>query len=179
MKRALRMSIALLLALAMIFEYAPVSAFADFGSPEPKEEKSAEVFSVLYEAESLREPTVKHFAMSDGTYTAVQYPYAVHYSEDGLYLDYDNTPKYDEATSSYRIENGKERLSFTSNSTNDLFAAVYGDAAVSFYLLAEKSAYEPEISFPEPEEFIPSALISNLTYREILPEVSLFRDIPL
>ena len=47
---------------------------------------------VLYEDVSLREETVKHFKMSDGTFSAVDYSAPVHYkTDDGEYKDIDNS----------------------------------------------------------------------------------------
>lgn len=47
---------------------------------------------VLYEDISLREETVKHFKMSDGTFSAVDYSAPVHYkTDDGDYKDIDNS----------------------------------------------------------------------------------------
>ena len=43
------------------------------------------------EIPELRGEYEKHFSLSDGTYSAVVYPYAVHYDEDGTWQEIDNT----------------------------------------------------------------------------------------
>ena len=46
---------------------------------------------ILFEEEELREETVKHFRLDDGSYIAVQYGTPVHYEDNGQWVDYDNT----------------------------------------------------------------------------------------
>ena len=58
---------------------------------EPIEESEAQTPEILAEEVSLREENVKHFRMSDGTVQAVQYAEPVHYEQDGVWLDYDNS----------------------------------------------------------------------------------------
>ena len=46
----------------------------------------------VYEAEELREESVKHFHLEDGSYVAAQYNSPVHYKdENGAWQDIDNT----------------------------------------------------------------------------------------
>lgn len=46
---------------------------------------------ILAEDETKREPGVKHFRRSDGSYVAAIYSEPVHYEKDGKLLDIDNT----------------------------------------------------------------------------------------
>ena len=63
--------------------YAPAYAAGKLFVPDHPEIKRE-----VYE---LRTATEKHFEMADGTFTAVAYAYPIHYEEDGIWLDYDNT----------------------------------------------------------------------------------------
>lgn len=46
---------------------------------------------VVEEVKAKKEANVKHFRMSDGTFTAASYDAPVHYNEDGEWKDIDNT----------------------------------------------------------------------------------------
>lgn len=46
---------------------------------------------ILEEIVEWRTKTVKYFLNSDGSYTAAQYPYPVHYKKDGVWKEIDNT----------------------------------------------------------------------------------------
>ncbi len=60
------------------------------GSQTEAEGGSTEVY-VLGEDISKREKNTKHFRMSDGSFVAVQYAEPVHYLDNGVYAEYDNT----------------------------------------------------------------------------------------
>lgn len=64
---------------------APTSA----GNTELTSGTAAEA-TVVSECVDLREESVKHFLLSDGTVRAVQYDVPVHYWENGTWVDYDN-----------------------------------------------------------------------------------------
>lgn len=46
---------------------------------------------VVEEVKAKKEANVKHFRMSDGTFTDASYDAPVHYNEDGEWKDIDNT----------------------------------------------------------------------------------------
>ena len=74
-----------------------IDALSDIG--DKKEALSADasdfasdINTPVYEVEELREENVKHFKLSDGSYVAAQYNYAVHYDDgSGKLLDIDNS----------------------------------------------------------------------------------------
>ncbi len=91
MKKLLKRFISVGISLALLFEMIPFSAIALEEQPE-KEAIEAEIASdsqVLAEDHSLRKETAKYFALSDGSFTAVQYPFPVHYSTGSSWEDYD------------------------------------------------------------------------------------------
>ncbi len=110
MKSWFSKTISLALIFAMLIQLMPMSVLAaeiqpdaeqiyedtfittpdDLTDAEPvREEFTAE--DVLWEDISLREDNIKHFRMSDGSYIAVDYGYAVHYKdENGDYQEIDN-----------------------------------------------------------------------------------------
>ncbi|MDE5995083.1 MAG: hypothetical protein K2G60_06185, partial [Oscillospiraceae bacterium] len=99
--------ISVFLSAVIIAEAVPIQVFAekqptDESDIQQEEILTNEVFEengesetksavILAEDESKREENVKHFLMSDGTMCAAQYDVPVHYSENGKWVDYDNT----------------------------------------------------------------------------------------
>ena len=110
MKKYLVRTLSLLLIIALTVQLLPAAIFAieennEFPETEmPNEELSfedeesfaiadeaKESAEVLFEETSLREETVKHFRMSDGSSVAVDYQQPVHYAAvDGTWKDIDN-----------------------------------------------------------------------------------------
>ena len=82
-----------LLALVLTVQLLPVSALADeFEIDDERHDTfTYEQPDVSGEIPELRGEYEKHFSLSDGTYSAVVYPYAVHYDEDGTWQEIDNT----------------------------------------------------------------------------------------
>ena len=82
-----------LLALVLTVQLLPVSALADeFEIDDERHDTfTYEQPDVSGEISELRGEYEKHFSLSDGTYSAVVYPYAVHYDEDGTWQEIDNT----------------------------------------------------------------------------------------
>ena len=82
-----------LLALVLTVQLLPVSALADeFEIDDERHDTfTYEQPNVSGEIPELRGEYEKHFSLSDGTYSAVVYPYAVHYDEDGTWQEIDNT----------------------------------------------------------------------------------------
>ena len=97
-------SLAVLLTAALAIQAAPVTSLAVGTEPEasaisgetaasleyPTGEDAPEP-DILAEDETKREPGVKHFRRSDGSYVAAIYSEPVHYEKDGKLLDIDNT----------------------------------------------------------------------------------------
>ncbi len=86
-------SLATLLSILMIMTSLPLSAFAlGLGSDDTDESGSYERLNEAFEVEELREESVKHFRLEDGSYVAAQYDMPVHYLDDnGEWQDIDNS----------------------------------------------------------------------------------------
>ena len=100
-------ALSLVLVLVLIFQMMPVSVFAeeirkledeniivigDEGNAQEADPGEYSADDVLWEIESKRTETEKHFRMRGGTNLAVSYAYPVHYlDEDGIYREIDNT----------------------------------------------------------------------------------------
>ena len=94
--------LSILLTVALCIQIVPITVFAQSRSETDTESTVSATSDSIAEAEvptpeilaeevSLREENVKHFRMSDGTVQAVQYAEPVHYEQDGVWLDYDNS----------------------------------------------------------------------------------------
>ena len=113
---------ALILAILIIFYLVPVSVFAEGistdtgGEVSPPETSSATDSYThhgdVYEVTELREESVKHFRLEDGSYLAASYNDAVHYmGENGEWQDIDNrllSIGTDYSTSNARIKFAKK-----------------------------------------------------------------------
>ena len=82
-----------LLALVLTVQLLPVSALADeFEIDDERHDTfTYEQPNVSGEISELRGEYEKHFSLSDGTYSAVVYPYPVHYDSNGTWQEIDNT----------------------------------------------------------------------------------------
>ena len=105
-------------------------ASEDIISEIPAEEEDiaeASESPILEEINGKREENIKHFLTADHTYLAAVYPSAVHYEEDGVWKDIDNTLQLQESGEETYYEN-------TASDTHIRFAAqaeVDTDALVS------------------------------------------------
>ncbi len=91
--------ISVILVCALVLQSIPISVAAQTQDIAEQTTEEASAY-VIGEDISKREMSVKHFRMSDGSYTAAVYPYPVHYeNEQGELLDIDNSlyDKTDEA----------------------------------------------------------------------------------
>ena len=82
-----------MLALVLTVQLLPVSALADeFEIDDERHDTfTYEQPDVSGEISELRGEYEKHFSLSDGTYSAVVYPYPVHYDSNGTWQEIDNT----------------------------------------------------------------------------------------
>ncbi len=114
--------ISIILTFSMILTSLPISVTAEtdtlteepiLDTTETSEIKEA---TIIEEIEEKREPNVKHFLLSDGTYTAAVYDEDVHVlEEDGSYSEIDNSLIDD--GSDLKAKNGKNDIKL-SNNTN-------------------------------------------------------------
>ena len=77
-------SLAAFLSVLMILTALPLSAFAiDLGaSDDSSVDQPLDRLSEAFEVEELRDESVKHFRLEDGSYIAAQYDVPVHYLDE-------------------------------------------------------------------------------------------------
>ena len=177
-----------ILSAVLLFYVIPTVVYGEVAGlfeSEPSEESSSGTsygyINEMHEVESLREESVKHFKLEDGSYVAAQYNYPVHYAdEDGKWQDIDNTLESAIggvfATSNARIKLAKK---ITGNET--LFALKDGNTKLSFGLIgAAKGTVgtvingEDSSSDTELQKMMNlEKLSSSVIYENILPGVDL------
>ena len=92
---------------------------------------------VLHEVESLRTANQKHYLMSDGSYSAYIYPETIHYEENGIYKDIDNTliEKNSKGEERYSNKDNALDVSFSKNLNSfSLFEVNYNQYSISWNL---------------------------------------------
>lgn len=209
--KKLKQAIAVALTAALLLQAGPMQATAaedafQMAAPSAEENIPPEGFTeeitgqldVLYEEEDQREASAKHFRLSDGSYVAASYPWAVHYEvEEGKWADIDNTltvtsPKASgnilektAAASVYRAENGEEIKSFAAVLRPDetLFSLTNNQYGLGMAVLHPETAQmlitEKKVE-EEPEEELESSALpsedelgsSSSETPESVPEVS-------
>lgn len=99
---------------------------------------------IVGEVVSKRGESVKHFRMSDGSFTAISYGFPVHYRDvNGELCDINNTPVMaaDAGMNTYRVANSDNSLIFGSTLTDGrLLTTSYKDMSVSMTLFDRKVA---------------------------------------
>ncbi len=76
---------------------------------------SSENIKIIEEDRSLRTETTKTFLKEDGSYALAIYGEAIHYEEDGVFKDIDNTLYYEKETDSYQNTANRLQLKFPKN----------------------------------------------------------------
>ena len=98
---------------------------------------SRDILLTTYEDEALREESVKHFHLSDGSYVAAQYTFPVHYiDESGEWQDIDNAL----ADSGSEYANNNARIKFAKKITGNesLFTLHDGNTKITLSLVGAK-----------------------------------------
>ena len=136
-----------LLALVLTVQLLPVSALADeFEIDDERHDTfTYEQPDVSGEIPELRGEYEKHFSLSDGTYSAVVYPYPVHYDSNGTWREIDNTLRSGSETYMVAAEPGVELA--------ELLPAEQGGGLTS--LAAEEDSTDDEATAPEPSAELP------------------------
>ncbi len=134
--------IAVVLALSVLFSCLPMSVFA-------LDNTGADV---IVEDESLREESVKHFKMPDGSYTAVVYTDPVHRKDaDGVWQDIDN--RMDESTV-------KNKQAYVTSDGRTVFSKKISSKDPTVFELSE-NGYSIKVSFAEDSIKNTTAKLSN------------------
>lgn len=135
---------------------------------------------VLFEDVSLREESVKHFHLEDGTYLAAQYNYPVHTKDtNGEWQDIDNSL----SDSGSEFSNSNARIKFVKkiNGSSELFALHDGNTKLTMSLLGAKKGTVGEVTNGQDTEADTKLqkmmnlekLSSKVIYRDVLDGVDL------
>ena len=146
---------AFILTLAIVFLAVPSVVYAETAEAiknavshsEPSENASsgAGSYNIVYEDESRREESAKHFRLSDGSYIAAQYNYPVHYvGEDGEYEDIDNALKSSGGV--YANSNARIKFSKKINGSEELFTLHDGNKKIALSLVGAQKGTKGKIT---------------------------------
>ena len=121
--------------------------------PPPVESEPNES-PILEEVEDRREVNTKHFLTADHTYLAAVYPSAVHYEEDGVWKEIDNTLQLqsDETGSEYYGNTASDtHVRFSKYGTEDTLASIERGGLTLSWGLAGSPAQEEAAETTEEE----------------------------
>ena len=130
--------ISIILTFSLILTSLPISVAAETQSEteqpivETTDTTKEQEATIIEEVEDKREPNVKHFLLSDGTYTAAVYDEDVHIlEEDGTYSEIDNS-LVDDGTE-LKAKNGKNDIKLSNNTNSSkLVKMKIGDYKISW-----------------------------------------------
>ena len=136
-----------LLVAALTVQLFPAQAFAVSDDPIIPTDENGTPIEIVNDARSdeaiiigevtdARGECEKHFRLSDGTFTAVEYGVPVHYEENGQWVDIDNTLSQElDGGSTYQASNGEHIQSFPDSlATGEVMATSVGTRSVKMYL---------------------------------------------
>ena len=135
----------------------------------------------LYEVEELREESVKHFKLSDGSYVAAQYNYPVHYDDgSGKLLDIDNALS-EGSGGVYANKNSRIKFAKKITGNESLFTLHDGNTKITFSLIGAKKGTKGAVTngkdSKEDTELQKMLNLENLSssiiYKDILDGVDL------
>ena len=160
--RAMTKLLSFVLSLILVFYVIPSTIYTKAaelfdGSDEPISEvdasanssglggESSEPAGVLFEDVSLREESVKHFHLEDGTYLAAQYNYPVHtLDSDGEWQDIDNA--LSELGSEFINSNARIKFAKKINGSSELFALHDGNTKLTLTLIDARKGVVGEVT---------------------------------
>lgn len=181
MKQEFKISIklfAFIMAMIMLIVSLPVYAFADLISNEAEDASDSKAVEatkdvvVLGEEESLREESIKHFKLSNGTTKAVIYSHPVHYKdENGNWVDIDNALTLN--GNEYTTKNKTEIKLANKSGSNGLVSIKDGEYKIDFTPL-DTSKVRVEIENPQENnsrKFEDVSKLNNLVSKAIYKNI--------
>lgn len=135
--------------------------------------------AIVAEDTSKREENVKHFRMSDGTYRAVQYNIPVHFMQDNMWVDYDNTLIETESEEPGNLDlvntasDYEVRLSKKTNGKKWVRLEKDGYKISWYYVDAEKSTGTTTETEDDGDPTTLENAVSTVTYADIYDNVDL------
>ena len=148
MKNLIKRLLSSALILALLLQQFPPNVLAvsdDVALPVNESGETAEILNdgrsdnavITGELEDQRGEYEKHFRLSDGTFIAAEYSMPVHYNENGIWVDIDNTLAYSENTGLYAAENGVTEQAFYPDLQDGTLMEVADDDTAITLSLAE------------------------------------------
>ena len=116
---------------------------------------------------SRREENVKHFALPDGTYTAIVYPTAVHRKDaDGAWQDINNDLSFSSVKGSEKFATFDSRVSFSSrfSPSSELMTLSENGYSISMSLLSES---KNDITLSAETQTFALASVTNSAKKEL------------
>jgi len=131
---------------AIIDTAAELGSGADGGADAiPSYHPTYENLPVAYEEYSMREESVKHFRLADGTYVAAQYPEPVHYlDDDGAWQDIDN--RITESGSELTVLGGRIKFAKKITGNETLFTLHENGAKITMSLVGANKKTEGAVT---------------------------------
>ena len=175
-------SIASILTIVMVFNLLPLSVFAQENDSPTVVDESYKRLNEVFEVEELREETVKHFRLEDGSFVAAQYNNPVHYLDDnGQWQNIDNSLTI--VGNEYTTGNGKIKFAKKITGNEELFTLHDGNHKVTMSMDNADKKTEGSIvkskadDSDELTQLQKMMTLENLTaeviYADILPGVDL------
>jgi hypothetical protein len=137
---------------------------------------TSENIHIIEEDRSLRTETTKTFLKEDGSYALAIYGEAIHYEEDGVFKDIDNTLYYEKETDSYQNTANRLQLKFPKNLDHHAKVQLsVDDYDVSWSVQGiQQSSFTQEAGTKAEEDIRTLNKVSQkVTYQEVQPGVDL------
>ena len=170
--------LAAILSVLMVMYLLPLTTLAEAFQTADKSNsnKSRGQSDNIYELESLREESVKHFRLEDGSYIAVQYSNPVHTLDDnGKWQDIDNTL----SSSGSEFSTGNARVKFAKKITGNesLFTIHDGNGKITLSLDGAKKKTAGKVTNTSTEFDKDATKLTKLTTLDKLSAKILYADI--
>ena len=185
MKKTLKKLCAIFLSLSIVLTAIPViqtvsAAQVDTASISTPVLEVKEAY-IIGELEEKREENVKHFRMSDGSYKAVKYAIPVHFTNNGQWVEYDNTLYEVDSDDKERSSNNKDLTTKLSDYTVKLSKKTNGHKFVRlekgeyklswYYHNAEKITAEIVERKEDNDETTVEKVTSEVLYTEVYHDI--------
>lgn len=167
MKNITIRTLSVLMSLVIMMLSLPISTFgagaSDTEEIHPNESDVQKEAFVMFEDTDKREPSIKYFKMSDGSYTAIEYGKAVHYENNGIMQDIKNNIYVDsDDPNTFIVGDNPAKISFPSVYSGDPVVYQYGNYSVSFALMTQ--------------EYDVSLLNSDTNSNSVYPSISISQN---
>lgn len=182
MKRFKKISIkllAVLLSILMIISLLPVGAIAETADSKEQINLSASEKNLdeIFEVEELRDASVKHFRLANGTYMVVQYDEPIHYRDsENKWQDIDNTLT-PISNNEYATNNARVKFAKKITGSADLFTIQDGNRQMTISLDNAKKKVQGQVENPVTKFDSETTKLQKLTTLDKLTSKILYADI--